>query len=97
MNIQQMSFPFIPAERADKEREYMSVSFDRITVSHDETDCYFHFYGDNCKYFDLESIEERHPDQKDYLVQHRYELLRSIQQLRELIEEQNGERIGAIS
>ncbi len=64
----------------------MPETFERITISHDDTECYFHMLGDNRKYFDLESMGESHPKHKEYINQHRYELMRGLYQLREMIE-----------
>ena len=87
MTKEQLSFPYIAVRQAEDRRNgFMSATFDKITISHDDVDCYFHLLGENRKYLDLESLALEHPEVSDYIEQHRYELQRGLYQLRELIE-----------
>ena len=87
MTKEQPSFPYIAVGQVeDKRNGFMSATFDRITVSHDDADCYFHLLGDNRKYLDLDSMALEHPETSGYIEQHRYELQRGLYQLQELIE-----------
>ena len=94
MNRQPL-FPYIAIGQEGKGEKHMADTFDRITISHDEIDCYFHLLGDTQKYFDLEALEEAHPEYKAYIEDHRYELQRGLFELREMIETHEHERTGA--
>lgn len=55
----------------------------KIKVSIGDDRCFFHIYGDQVKYFDLDSLAIKHPDMKEYIELNRFELERSLQKQRE--------------
>jgi len=78
------SFPYIVVNQEDKER--FQMTYDKISISHNEDGCYFHVLGDNKNYLDLEVLVVSHPELSDYIKTHEYELKRGLYQLQELID-----------
>ena len=58
---------------------------EKILVTADKDDIFFHVFGDDRKYYDLDSIILHHGALSDYITEHRYKLLRQFNQKREIL------------
>lgn len=59
---------------------------EKIVVSVDREDVYFHVFGDNRKYFDLDSLLLHHEELSDFIRSNRYSLQRQLYQKKEVLD-----------
>lgn len=59
----------------------------KISVSVGNDRCFFHVLGDNYKFYDLYSLQMRHPELDDYCKLHKLELQRELLKQNELLED----------
>ena len=55
----------------------------KIIIDKDGSDVYFHVLGDPMRYFDIVSLEKRHPELSAFLALTGSELTRSLMQVQE--------------
>lgn len=55
----------------------------KIIIDKDGSDVYFHVLGDSMRYFDVASLEKRHPELSAFLALTGPELTRSLMQVQE--------------
>lgn len=64
----------------------MSVIYNKISICHDDVQCYFHVLGDEKKYLDVDSMAASHKELEDYVVSNKFELERDLYRSQELFE-----------
>lgn len=74
-------------------KKYTDVGADdmckKISVSIEEDRCFYHVLGDKRKYFDLYSLQARHPELSSYCKKNKLELQRDLLKQKELLKTAN--------
>lgn len=61
----------------------------KISISIEKDRCFYHVLGDKRKYFDLYSLQARHPELSDYCEKNKFELNRELLKQKELLNTEN--------
>lgn len=65
----------------------------KISISISQDRCFYHVFGDNKKYYDLYSLQTKHPELTKYCVENKLQLQRKLLKLKELLENAYWERM----